>query len=67
MKNLSLYISSVSQSVSVCVCVCVCMFVPQLLQTVEPQEPSILRDDSPLDKEGFRLYKIRIRENVSKK
>ena len=43
------------------------MFVPQLLQTVEAQEPSILRDDSPLDKEGFRLYKIRIRENVSKK
>ena len=33
----------------------------------ELQRPEILRDDSPWDKEGFRLKNIRIRRTVSKK
>ena len=31
------------------------MFVPYLLRNGEPQQAEILRDDSPLDAEYFRL------------
>ena len=40
------------------------MFVPYLLRNGEPQQAEILRDDSPWDKEGFRLKKNRIRRTV---
>ena len=43
------------------------MFVPQLLRNGEPQIAEILRDDSPWDREDFRLKNIRIRRTVSKK
>ena len=46
----------------------VCLDVPLLLQNGEPQREEILRDDSPWEKEGFRLKKaIRIRRTVSRK
>ena len=32
-----------------------CLFVPQLLRNGKPKRAEILRDDSPLDEEGFRL------------
>ena len=43
------------------------MFVPYLLRNGEPQQAEILRDDSPLDAECFRLKNIRIRRTVSRK
>ena len=49
--SISLYKSaslSVSERVSLFVC---------LLQNGEPQQPEILRNDFPWDKEGFRLKK----------
>ena len=44
-----------------------CLFIPQLLQNGEPQRAEILRDDSPWNKEGFRLKNIRIRRTISRK
>ena len=44
-----------------------CLDVPLLLRNGEPQQAEILRDDSPWDKEGFRLKNIRIRRTVSRK
>ena len=41
--------------------------VPQLLSNGKPQQAEILRDDSPWDKEGFRLKNIRIRWTFSRK
>ena len=41
------------------------MFVPYLLRNGKPQQAEILRDDSPLDAECFRLKNIRIRLIVS--
>ena len=43
------------------------MFVPYLLRNGEPKQAEILRDDSPLDAECFRLKNIRIRQSVSRK
>ena len=43
------------------------MFVPYLLRNGEPQQAEILRDDSPLDAECFRLKNIRIRQTVCRK
>ena len=42
-----------------------CLEVPELLRNGEPQRSEILRDDSPLDKDCFRLKNIRIRRTVS--
>ena len=43
------------------------LFVALLLRNGEPQRDKILKDDSPWDKEGFRLKNIRIRRTVSRK
>ena len=43
------------------------MFVPYLLRNGEPHGAEILRDDSPLDWESFRLKNIWIRQTVSRK
>ena len=56
-----------NKSASLSVSLFVCLFVPYLLQNVEPKRAEILRDDSPWDKEGFRLKNIRIRRTVSRK
>ena len=46
----------------------VCLFVCSIpLQNGEPQRAEILRDESPWDKDGFRLKNIRIRRTVSRK
>ena len=57
-KDISLY-KSTCMSVSLSVCL-----FPNSSETAKPSE---LRDDSPWDKEGFKLKNIRIRLTVSRK
>ena len=52
---------------SLFVCLLVCMFVPYLLQNIEPQRVEILSDNFPWDKEDFQLKNIRLRRTDSRK
>ena len=58
--TITYYYHSIKAPVCQRVCLSVCLFVPKLFRNGEPQGAEILKDDSPWDKEGFRLKNCHI-------